>query len=1096
MITDPTIRKKLVEMGYDPDEAEEVSDQQNPTSSMPIKVVEKPSFFGSAGREASRSVLPSVAAIAAGAATMPLTPFVSIPVAAATGYLTRRLQDEAIKELAPKRLSESYEESAAIDRLTQPLASTIGGIASAGPFLAPQLKAFPALGRAIFSKAPISSVDKQVLMNAGIGAAIPVGIRSAVDPNVTIPELLSEGLGGSLMSRPTVLGQKLGLTVPTQPVRPEPIVKPKVEETQPLSTQVRERQPIDIEAEVIPSARNDLLRLTDTQLPTVIEPPAPSVALAARNVPTSEQGLTIPPPTEPPIIAPPPDSGLSRDPLAPKFKRAVNLGPFRPEIDKIYAMGTPVAKDIAINATKFYDKYNTFYGGFVNNFTSSLRNLTGLATPIGQLRQPLNALQRNTPEMDNVLTWFDDMRDGVNNPIKLTPNEEQIKYLVQDTMAEVRDGHLARPIIETPGERNPNYLPEVPSNEMIETLRNNPESPESKVILAKLYKYQVDKGLSPDIAKENTQNFVNGWTQNNPNLAKQFGPIDKAAGVGIPREYREKNLEIRVNKYLNRVARRFAYADTFELKPELEAAIPGMSGNESIKTVMQDIQGTGFGDDEPLIMALQGTIRSGVLGTLTGAKDLGTSQLLGISHAENTIQHGRAVLNSWTNLRDNIRDSFSAGRNRFHLNSLEWNQGLDDTVNLLRRTREILTSAQARNFLEKLSRASVFGQGRFIAIDNMNKVARGDISPQTRAFFERFAYDIPWQLGNVTHRDVETMAARYTDDVQGTYDYRGLPRQAVKGQLSPILSLARWSIEKSNRFIKNVVNPALNGNYKPAINTTIGTLIGGAAVNELVEQLTGRKNKASTVKELQVGKEMGQDVKAATAYKLMGLVTASSQTGMLGDLVNSLVEVTYGKNRAQWYDNLLLETAGDVSASVFNLIKTALNGELTTDAVLGTISDVIESNLQAYRLALGYLSAEKKEDIDKVNKLRDLRVFNMQEGNDVRDLSLNFNRPIRTDTWKFKNSDTVAEAAELLPELVLKAFKDSKGDVSDFADALENLKSGSQYTTMPNIDKKADDFVKFTEFLAKTQGKEEAKARIVDYFSKKALAEERRELVP
>jgi hypothetical protein len=767
----------------------------------------------------------------------------------------------------------------------------------------------------------------------------------------------------------------------------------------------------------------------------------------------------------------------------------LHLAAARPEIDKIASIDSPSAKPAAKGLTKFYENYTLNRGNLVNKFARNVRSLVDLDSVIKSIfTHPLDYVKQNTAELNNVRDWFWAKQDGSKEPT-LSANEQTIKGEVQRAMRQVRDEAIKRgsnsggKLREVEG-YNSDYLPNTVNSKVINAVIRNPDSPEARGFIKDFNDYQIAKGKSIKEANEALAKFVEGYSKKEVNIADQFGPIDKSQGIGIPKSWRDPNLIDSVTRYLDRVSRRFAYHDAIENTDAL-AAIKHLKGDKSIEAVFGDVTGNKYYDD-PALNAAMGIVRAGMLGPLTGGRDYASNMTLGFQHHEFGFQPIKNFVKALGNMKENIADGFETGRLRTHMNSLEFNNGFDDYVHILKKIPDILTDLSGRNWFDQMARATSLGQGKFTTLDFHEQYLNGNLSKQGKAWFENFAKDIDWQKPNLSPEEVKQIAARYVDSVQGTYDYRGLPRQAVEGSfLSPILKLSLWNIEKANNFIKHTVNPLLQGNPKPALMSTVGILLGGAAVNALTEAVTGRKQKTATFEEIKNAPPEAQ--KMALFYKLAGLSSAAGHMGVLGDITKSILDLTYGKNRPQVYNNILVEAAENTVTTSANLIKSINEDGFDPNTVVTAIDQMMQDNFQTYRLLLAHVSADKKEQLERANKFRDLRVFNTLDGNTITDLTSPFSQSLEGLKLKeFKQAKTVEEARAMLPQLLQDALDKSKDDPERLKKELSKIKRNS-YQTMPSPDRIPQTFLRYISFLAKTQGSEEAKKRLIDYVEQNAV---------
>jgi hypothetical protein len=136
---------------------------------------------------------------------------------------------------------------------------------------------------------------------------------------------------------------------------------------------------------------------------------------------------------------------------------------------------------------------------------------------------------------------------------------------------------------------------------------------------------------------------------------------------------------------------------------------------------------------------------------------------------------------------------------------------------------------------------------------------------------------------------------------------------------------------------------------------------------------------------------------------------------------------------------------------------------------------------------MAHLSADKKEDIERANKLRDLRTYNTLQGNEISDMTTPFARNLNDlDMRKFKRTGDLDEALTMLPDLVTRALERANGNPEKLQKELVKIKRNS-YQTMPNPERWPLSFMNYVAFLSKTQGEEVASERVLDYLKQNAV---------
>ncbi len=209
-------RQWLIENGYDPIEYD--IDQQGNVVEREIapqqEVMSKPRAFGTSF---AGSVLPTAGGLAASAPFIGLSianPLIGIPALIASGmaggYGTGKLQEAALERFAPEAIAEMQRA-----QTDQPVMSYLGGFA-------PSALAFrPSLGGVKGLTAPLMSGSQAAKRAAFIPAAVNVGanvgsagagqlLNISEGGEFSAPRFAADAVLGSLLSKPTFIGRKMG----------------------------------------------------------------------------------------------------------------------------------------------------------------------------------------------------------------------------------------------------------------------------------------------------------------------------------------------------------------------------------------------------------------------------------------------------------------------------------------------------------------------------------------------------------------------------------------------------------------------------------------------------------------------------------------------------------------------------------------------------------------------------------------------------------------------------------------------------------------------------------------------------------------------
>lgn len=764
------------------------------------------------------------------------------------------------------------------------------------------------------------------------------------------------------------------------------------------------------------------------------------------------------------------------------------LLPIASEIDKI-RVHSPEGKKAAAGLDDFYKRQSRLRGEVEQT----------LIRELNKVRRPHNLEEfwkQDNEDFQAVVRWLDIKQDGKEPGFNLTDKQKEIEKVVRANLIASYKMREERPELAHKTSNAPFYLPHTMSRSAATELANNPGSEKSMQYYRDFLKYQQEiNGLKLEEAK-NAWTIVRGaFTKESHNLAQQFGPIDKASGIGLPRSMREQNLMDRMARFNRRYARRLAYHDAVEQNKEVSDALfnkeKGLESMQSTKNVLEDIYGVREHIEANRNAAL-GIVRAAMLGPLTGAKDFVANLTLGLQH-QDASQWVPGITQAVREFTENYDRAIKKGSVRYNISGLELGDGgITSVVGYMQRLRDVINTVQGRQALETATRIVAFGQGRYLAVDALAALRAKKLSFQKTKFLKDFVPE--WEKYRDTVADesvINEAAANFVDSVQGTYDYRGQPSLTMRGTFAPILSLARWNVEKFNNFVKFNIEPARQGNWKPLLMSTLGMIIGGAAVTKLVEEATGRKERTPKLKEIAAAKD--EEKIMLSAYKLAGLSSMAGYGGIMGDLVRSGLDYHY-KNRPQIYNNPLVDGIA-IAAENTGFLWDAMNaGDIP--AVTTVINQIMEDYFQAYRLAIAHVSPEQKEELERRNKMRDVKQFKMGQGLPLSPYSSDKPNPfIDKDLKNFKKTSSFEEAAQLLPGLLQKAFEDSKGDPERLKAALLRIKINN-YQTMPNPRSLPKQFYDYYMWLNETQGAEEAAARIQDYFQQNTLNKAKASLVP
>jgi len=713
--------------------------------------------------------------------------------------------------------------------------------------------------------------------------------------------------------------------------------------------------------------------------------------------------------------------------------------------------------------------------------------------------------RNNTADMDAVVKYLDAKFDGRPVESELTPTQEAIKERFLQAGSDAYEKMQSVPSLRHEGSKPAeNYPMPVMSLKAIEALANNPSGSDAQGYHNDFLKYRTEiKGQSETEAQGDWNALRSSMTQQNrPSAVEHFGPIDKVAGLGLPESMREPLLLNRLARYTGRYAKRIAYEQAVKSKPEVMDALDnpahGIASNQYVARLLKDIRGQSDMEDAK-VAALGGLARSGMFGTLTGIKDVATAPFQGMQHQD----VGQVIPAAWegmSKLGENVEKAYKQGVLRGNLTALENGEGGMNTVlQHLQNWNRIANVAQGRQLLETVARSFTFGQGKWLAADALASAKSSRLTAQKRAFLDEFIPE--WrkhvESDSIDDSVLDPAAAKWVEANQGSYDARGLPRFMTHGATGTTLSVMRWNAEKMNNFIKYSVDPMLNGNPKPFLMQTIGAIAGGALVEKLVEEITGRKSKAAGVDEIADAYKHDKNYKELLAYKMATLSDLAGYGGVLGNLARTAGDIKE-KNQVQSITAPAQGFIQNVGKDVSDFVTTA--DKSNPEDYLKLVNQMLYDYSQTYRIIHNKVDDEASRRLETSNKMRDKKVWSISEGKDLPDAPNSVNVFDRPAAKKFKQSDDMSQATGLVHNAIAEAFDASRKDdgtidITKLKSKMDGLKHNS-YQTMPNIEKDAADFMNFYQFLERTQGKEEATKRMQDFLHRNAVNQAKSEMVP
>ncbi len=780
---------------------------------------------------------------------------------------------------------------------------------------------------------------------------------------------------------------------------------------------------------------------------------------------------------------------------ATKPKRSVDsIFPFlRSTVDRVRRLNSKEGPKIAEAADKF--------------FADKSSNAAEIFAPSNRA---INTL--SDKEQANVLRYLYDKDQG-NTAQNLSPKEQSVADELQNILksfgnklADIgpnildKDGFYRRLQVQEEG-----YLPNVIAEDVINTWRNHPNSIEAKKFDREWIDHAVDKGHMSEpeatkLLKEYKKGFSFRGRQATSNL--NFGAIRKAAGMGIPFELMEKRLPRVFERYANRAGADLSVFQNLQSNPEVATALgmkdqfgklvehPGVedvSGTPVVQDLLDSIYGVNDYQHNPAVIAVTRLFSNLIMGPGTAVRNIAAlpAQLAPYIRAGQLPEVFKAIAeirSRWNEAQNQgvIKSSYRSQDTGFDVPG-DINRGIK-TVNSV---ADFFRKYQGRDLSDSLEGAMFYSIGKELGYANSKLAANGD--KQAIEFLNRFNKGKSTEL---TETDFKNIGTEFTAAGRTSYDPRQLPPFALRGQLAPFFQLSRFAIAKSNVIAKDVITPALNGDYKPLLKY-IGVALGtGYGIEKLNELMSNRKPADANTEEV-----LASGNSKARAEKVVDLLQLSSFLGIVGDFAKLGMRAANGKSLT--YSNpasfplytWITDTLGQNTAQAVGAIQ---HGEDPLDVLPTYLTTMMKQTLQGWRYVDNWANADESKRKDM---FRDKRVYEELVGLRNPEEATPSNEFENLEAKKFRRTKDVGEAVSLLPGLISKAIEKANGDPYRLKAELQKLKQNN-YQTIPSPERMPLEFAKFLTHLAKTQGSEEASKRLSDYFQQNTINQVKSSVVP
>jgi len=468
---------------------------------------------------------------------------------------------------------------------------------------------------------------------------------------------------------------------------------------------------------------------------------------------------------------------------------------------------------------------------------------------------------------------------------------------------------------------------------------------------------------------------------------------------------------------------------------------PVQSNHEVLDTLMQGYIGY-YESWDLWTRTFNRMVTSSWLGVGAGLRDLASSYLFDLPYMRTQDLH--ILVTHLFKFRDAWVKSYLTGVNKTSLGNLEFtHQSASEISDNINKVADVALVVGGRSVLEKSTRALQFALGRQLISANLRMRPLDKILPKGDWTANRLLRNLMEHMGETTvagrkvslfdyvgkkNSDIpeellDNAAAAWVEMNQGTYDVRGLPTFTQRGVSSMFTSLARWSIEKSDRMLKDVWMPLrTEGDPLPLFKATLGALLGGEAIKYLSEELA---NKVRSEPKLLEAIQM--DNAEEQAYAVLSSLQMAGYFGFQSALLHDL----YRSSRFGVSEGIpggFTFPMADAATTIFKDFVHLLSSEEAfssgwSAAWMKFLRNTIMGLNQTLRYSFQHLTLS--DEMSEFNARTQLRKFRRLETGLDRPgvpsgISNEYAWPARR---AFKEANSVSEARRLLPAAVAEAAR-------------------------------------------------------------------------
>ena len=758
-------------------------------------------------------------------------------------------------------------------------------------------------------------------------------------------------------------------------------------------------------------------------------------------------------------------------------------------------LGGETADHVASQSEKYFAKKSLYEGKYSNTIQAEIASYPKSVR-------------------DTVDQYGREMHNRGESDVTLSPEEQSLYDSVRDYLVQVADENTAREI-----KKNPNYWPAILDSRVASVWSKAPNSIEGKYFQREWMNHaqeQVEKGRA-DYTHEELKKILDDYmaavSSSGRESSLEFGALRKAAGLGLPITMQDNNLLSRFGRYGKRVAKDMAFRESVESDPTMRymlrikddegvtltepPALPNgnqadskIRGTEQLNNIQKFMYEEFQNNSNPRLQAFSRLVNSALLGTATGIRDFVTSPL-NISTVIGP-RNSAALVEGLKYIKEGVKDSFNYGARKIKMNELEFGSAAhpDTLTKWFNEVADGFRKYSGRESLEQGSRIYMWGVAKAATLAEFGRASNGhetslnwlkkygNTVDNLSEYIGKTGADIPEDV-------INRIAKNVVDRAAGTYDARGLPAGVMEGPFAPFFSLSRWSIEKANTIVEDVLIPARKGNFAPLLTYGLGSFLTGSAIQELNKLMSsGKEGVEPTLKEASVANE--QQVRA-----VVNLLQLGSFGGIIGDLMKSSTEAYAGhlpRGLSFPLADFVSETLGQNLADYFAALQ---SGEDKIEASLGLTERVLTSSIQSLRL-LSY-ATWNKDEVDRKNAYRDYRLWQELSGRKSPESTIQRpNEFLNKREKEFKRAKTGEDIEATFPKAIESVIEKAGGNPLELIDGFKRLKANS-YQTWPT---EPVEQVAYYEYLKQVQGEEKAAQSFMDFMQQRELNKIKNRMIP